>query len=39
MDYKTAIIEMVRGVQNDHILPFLYHFLLRVLPGEPKAER
>lgn len=39
MDYKTAIIEMVREVQNDSILRFLYHFLLRVLPGEPKGER
>lgn len=39
MDYKTAIIEMVRGVQDGRILRFLYHFLLRVLPGEPKAER
>ena len=39
MDYKTAIIEMVHEVQNDRILRFLYHFLLRVLPGEPKAER
>lgn len=39
MDYKTAIIEMVHEVQNDRILRFLYHFLLWVLPSEPKAER
>ena len=39
MDYKTAIIEMVHEVQDDRILRFLYHFLLRVFPGEPKAKR
>lgn len=39
MDYKTAIQKMVREVQDDRILRFLYRFLIRVLPGEPKAER
>lgn len=38
MDYKTAIQEMVREVRDDRILRFLYHFLLRVLPGKPKTE-